>query len=82
MDWQDKRTMSGEEYQRILARWDLSYADGGRFLGVSDRHSRRYAHDEIKIPVPTVLLLRSMLAHGERPKLPAPRPRRLVRPPG
>jgi hypothetical protein len=83
MDWQSKRTMSGDEYKRILARWGLSMAEGGRFLDVSERHSRRYAHDEIAIPVPSVLLLRSLLAHDEKPLLPLSLPRRrLVRPGG
>lgn len=69
--WQFKRTMSADEYVAALMKLDLTMAAAARYLDISARHSRRYAHGEIEIPVPTALLLRALMVHNERPIVPA-----------
>jgi len=68
--WQVRR-MSPVEYGRAIARLGLNKAQAGRFLGVSTRTSHRYFDGDASIPVATVLLLRSMVHHGDGPIVPA-----------
>jgi hypothetical protein len=78
--WQDKRAMSPGEFERTAATLGVSASAIGRFLGVSERTLRRYASGEAEVPVSVVLLLRAMLAHGLKPRVP-PRRKRAVREP-
>lgn len=56
--------MTPEEYRAIIARLGLSQVAAGRFLGVDDRTSRRYAGGETLIPNPVAKLLRLAEAIG------------------
>lgn len=69
--WQLKRTMSADEYVAALMKLDLTMAAAARYLDISARHSRRFAHGEIDVPVPVALLLRALMVHNERPIVPA-----------
>jgi hypothetical protein len=42
----------------------------GRYIGVSVRTLRRMVAGKAKIPVSAILLLQSLLAHGELPVVP------------
>lgn len=72
--WTKKREMSPVEFRHTLKRLGMSQAAAGRFLGVSERTARRYARGAAAIPVPSVLLLRAILA-GKRRLLYVPRRR-------
>jgi len=68
--WMTQRTMTGDDYLEAIRRLGLDNVQAGRFLGINERHSRRYTKDEIKVPVPTVLLLRALLAMRSKPWVP------------
>jgi hypothetical protein len=74
-DWRKVAAISPAEYERLLAALGLNQSSGARFLGVSDRTSRRYVAGEAEVPASSVKLLRLMLHLGfgvrHRPK---PRP--------
>lgn len=71
MSWQLERTMTPRQFERTIKALGLSQAASGRFLGHSERQMRRYVTGEAKVPEAEALLLRSMLAHGEVPVVPA-----------
>jgi hypothetical protein len=48
----------------------LNLASAGRYLGRSARTSHRYSRGDAEIPAAEVLLLRSLLAHGDAPVVP------------
>jgi hypothetical protein len=75
MTWQEHRMMTPEEYLRTLWRLGLCQTHGGRFLGVSERTSRRYVRGEADVPPAQVLLLRAMLELKARPVVPRKKPR-------
>ena len=78
MSWQQKRSMTPAEYEWAIDKLRLNKAQAGRFLGVSERTSHRYFDGDAEIPEASVMLLRSMIAHGEVPVVPpAPKWRRL-----
>jgi transcriptional regulator with XRE-family HTH domain len=52
----------------------LTQAGCGRFLATTARQIRRYERGEREVPVPTALLLRGMVHHGDVPEVPK-RPR-------
>jgi len=60
-DWRKVAAISPAEYERLLAALGLNQSSGARFLGVSDRTSRRYVAGEAEVPVAAVKLLRLML---------------------
>ena len=83
MTWQndDVRTMTSAQYKRVVKSLGMSQAGAGRFLGASERTATRYVSGAAKIPTPVVMLLRSMVYHGEVPRVPpVPRPKRRPRP--
>ena len=57
-------SMSANDYRKAIAELGLNQVTAGRFLGVDPRTSRRYALGEVKIPEPTAMLLRLMLARN------------------
>jgi len=69
-DWQLFRTMSPEEYLWAIKALGVDQAKIGRYLGRSERTSRRYARGETPIPPAEVLLLRALLAHKIQPLIP------------
>lgn len=70
MSWQDHRMFTPEEYLRTVWRLGLTQTAAGRFLGVSERTSRRYVRGEAEVPAAQVLLLRAMLELGATPLVP------------
>jgi len=60
-DWRKVAAISPAEYERLLAALGLNQSSGARFLGVSDRTSRRYVAGEAEVPAAAVKLLRLML---------------------
>jgi hypothetical protein len=75
-DWRKVAAISPAEYERLLAALGLNQSSGARFLGVSDRTSRRYVAGEAEVPASAVKLLRLMLhlrlgpRHRTAPRLP------------
>lgn len=73
MNWQTEREMAPKEYQNVIKQLGMSRAAAGRYLGVSARTSRRYAHGDAEIPPAQVLLLRALLvlaSVGVKPVVP------------
>jgi len=70
MNWQTERTMTPEEYAWIITRLGVDQAKLGRYLGVSERTSRRYVRGEARIPPAEVLLLRALVAYKVTPLVP------------
>ena len=60
MTWQDERMMSPAQYRWYIKALGMSQAGAGRYLGVSERTSRRFARGEAEVPVSMVLLLRAL----------------------
>ena len=60
-DWRKVAAISPAEYERLLAALGLNQSSGARFLGISDRTSRRYVAGEAEVPAAAVKLLRLML---------------------
>ena len=74
-DWRKVAAISPAEYERLLAALGLNQSSGARFLGVSDRTSRRYVAGEAEVPAAAVKLLRLMLHMRLGPRhRAAPRP--------
>ena len=71
MTWnQHERQFSPRDYKAAIATLGMSQVGAGRYLGVSDRTARRFVSGDAEIPVSAVLLLRSLIAHGEKPIVP------------
>jgi len=70
MSWQQQRAMTPVQFERALHALGLSQAAAARFLGSTARQVRRQLVGERKVSTPTALLLRVMIAHGERPVVP------------
>lgn len=69
-NWQKDREMSGQQFETAIKRLGLSQAAAGRFLGHSERQMRRYVTGEAVVPTAEALLLRLMIAKGEKPVAP------------
>lgn len=69
MSWQH-REMTGDQFLRARERLKLTQAACGRFLATTARQVRRYERSEREVPVPTALLLRGMIHHGDVPVVP------------
>ena len=69
--WQHERTMTPRQFERTIKALGLSQAAAARYLGHSERQARRYVTGEAKVPEAEALLLRSLLASGEVPVVPA-----------
>lgn len=71
MTWnQEERQFSPKAYRAAIATLGMSQVGAGRYLGVSDRTARRFVSGDAEIPASAVLLLRSLIAHGEKPIVP------------
>ena len=70
MTWQDERMMSPAQYRWYIKALGMSQAGAGRYLGVSERTSRRFSRGEAEVPTSMVLLLRSLYHHGDKPVVP------------
>jgi DNA-binding transcriptional regulator YiaG len=68
--WQDNREMSRREYREIIAELGMSQAAAGRYLGISERTTHRYSSGDARVRTAEALLLRSLLAHREMPRVP------------
>jgi hypothetical protein len=69
-DLLQERTMSPRAYERAIAALGLSQAAAGRWLGVSERTSRRYVAGEATVPPAQVLLLRTFVDLQLTPRVP------------
>ena len=69
MNWQN-RTMTPDQYAWYINKLGMTQAGAGRFLGISERTSRRYIRGEGEIPPAQALLLRSMYFHKDTPVVP------------
>jgi len=69
-DWQYERSMSPRQYERTIRQLGLDQAKVGRFLGISERTSRRYISGDTEIPTAVALLLRCCVAHNITPLVP------------
>lgn len=69
-NWQEHRKMTGKQYEAITKRLGLSQAGAGRYVGVSERTSRRFITGEAEIPVAVALLLRALVHFKEAPLVP------------
>ena len=65
-----QRAMTPDAFQHAIKLLGMTQASAGRFLGVSARTARRYISGEAVISPAQVMLLRSMLHHGEAPLVP------------
>lgn len=78
MSWQNERSMTARQYKAVIAELGMSQAAAGRYLGVSERTTHRYASGDAKLRASEALLLRALLHHNEKPEVPAwKRPYRL-----
>jgi len=62
--------MSPAQYRWYIKALGMSQAGAGRYLGVSERTSRRFARGEAEVPVSMVLLLRALYQYGLDPVVP------------
>jgi hypothetical protein len=71
--WQllGQRKTSHRQLLVMTRELGLNKAAAGRFIGVSERTTRRMFRGQAEIPVSVGLLLRLMLKHGEQPIVPA-----------
>jgi DNA-binding transcriptional regulator YiaG len=69
-DWQNQRRMTATQFKRICKQLDISKAAAGRYIGVSLRRLRRITKGESEVPESAALLLRSLVAHNEKPVVP------------
>jgi hypothetical protein len=59
--------MDGAEYQKAIARLDLTQVEAARFLGVDDTTSRRWVADKSPVPRAVAILLRLMIRYRLSP---------------
>jgi len=76
--WQYDREMPSDELKAVMVALGMKQTRLGRFLGFSPRQTRRFVRGEMPLPPASVLLLRSMLFHGERPIVVPPWQRKRV----
>lgn len=69
-DWQYERKMSSHAFKRAIKQLYVTQAFVGRYIGVSPRTLRRMIKGQAKVPTSAALLLRSLIAHNERPRMP------------
>jgi len=70
MSWQRERRMTPRQYKMAVKSLGMTLAGAGRFLGTSPRTACRYASGVATVPPSSVLLLRSMIHHGDQPVVP------------
>ena len=71
MTWQNDRGMSPEQFAWTIKRLGLNKGQMSRYLGCSMSTVQRYFDGHTRIPVPTVLLLRSLIFYNITPAVPA-----------
>jgi hypothetical protein len=59
--------VTGDEYGEVIDRLGLSKTGAAKFLRVDETTSRRWSKDQHPIPIPVVMLLRTMVRHGISP---------------
>lgn len=69
MDW-NNRHMTPQEYDQARKDLGMSQAGVGRFLGFSERKSRRLARGDVAVPAAVALLLRLLIEDGHQPIVP------------
>jgi DNA-binding transcriptional regulator YiaG len=69
-NWQNERTMTATQFKRIVKDLGMSRAAAGRYIGVSLRRLRRITKGQSEVPESAALLLRSLVAHNEKPLVP------------
>jgi hypothetical protein len=62
-----QRTITPARYAWLIERLNLNQSAAGRFLGISDRQSRRFIAGDIRIDPATAMLLEIMVAHNLSP---------------
>lgn len=70
MSWQI-RALSPREFKYAIDALGIDQAKCARFLGISERTTRRYIRGEIPIPPAHALLLRAMIRLRAKPVVPA-----------
>lgn len=70
MQWQYRREMAPGELADFIRDCGLRQLQLADYLDVGERTMRRYLTGEAVIPVPIVLLLRSLAWHEEAPVVP------------
>jgi len=70
MSWQTERTMTPRQFRSAIKSLGMTQAGAGRYLGLSERTARRYIKGDATPSAAEVLLLRSMIHHGEMPIVP------------
>jgi len=65
-----QRSMTPDAFRHAIKLLGMSQIAAGRFLGVSGRTARRYCMGDAVISPAEVLLLRSLIYHGETPVVP------------
>jgi DNA-binding transcriptional regulator YiaG len=69
-NWQSQRTLTPLQFKRIVKKLGITQAAAGRYVGLSLRTVRRITKGKAQTPPSAVLLLRSLVAHGEQPLVP------------
>ena len=69
-EWQKERKMSGRQFKTIIKQLGMTQVGAGRYIGVSGRTARRIVLGQSEIPAAAALLLRSLVAHNEKPLVP------------
>jgi DNA-binding transcriptional regulator YiaG len=69
-NWQEQRTMSALQFRKTIKTLGMSKGAFGRYTGISQRTVFRIAKGQSQLPASAVLLLRSLVAHGEQPVVP------------
>lgn len=69
-EWQKERKMTGRQFKTIIRQLGMTQVGAGRYIGLSGRTARRIVLGESEIPVAAALLLRSLVAHNEKPLVP------------
>jgi hypothetical protein len=59
--------MTGAEYEKAIARLDLSLVEAARFLGIDDTTSRRWVKNISPVPRAVAILLRLMIRYRLAP---------------
>lgn len=58
--------MNSTEYRQALQQLGLSQRAAAKYLGITERHSRRFADEELPVSLPVIMLLRLMLDGSDR----------------
>ena len=69
-DWMNEREMSPRQYKAAITEFGMNISESARFLGRSVRTARRYTKGLLTVRTSEALLLRSMIAHRDKPIVP------------